>query len=81
MTYIATTFTLLAIYIPSLFLPDSKMLSQNMSFAFWMGLAVLLAFAFVRNCYSLWLTLNFWIDPWKPDPQRPETPRTEHPTR
>jgi len=76
MTYIATTFTLLAIYIPSLFLPESKTFSQNEGFAFWMIVAVLLAFAFVRNCYSLWLTINFWIDPW-----RPETPRIESSTQ
>jgi len=55
-TYVFTSFTLLAFYLLSLLLPG-----------FWSGAAILLALLYVRPAYSLWISLDFWIDPWEPE--------------
>jgi hypothetical protein len=68
-TYIATAVVLLAAYLVSLLLPDIKTLSENEKFALWSVFAVLLTILFVRPAYSLWLSLDFWIDPWRPGEQ------------
>jgi uncharacterized protein (DUF983 family) len=72
-TYIFTSFTLLAVYFFSLLLPNLKMfasLSENMTFLVWTLVAILLTFAYVRPAYSLWLSLDFWVDPWEPEKPR-----------
>jgi uncharacterized protein (DUF983 family) len=65
-TYIMTAFAVLAVFLISLLLPKVRGLSENMGFAGWMVFALLLVLAFVRPCYSLWLSLDFWISPWQP---------------
>jgi uncharacterized protein DUF983 len=69
-TYILTAFFLLAGYLASLLLPTAGIFSENFKFVFWTGLAVLLTFVLVRPAYSLWLSLDFWIDPWQPGEQK-----------
>jgi hypothetical protein len=66
-TYILTAFILLAAYLLSLLLPAARILSENFKFAFWACLAVFLTLMLMRPAYSLWLSLDFWIDPWQPD--------------
>jgi hypothetical protein len=66
-TYILTAFILLAGYLISLLLPGTAIVSENFKFAFWTGLAVVLTLVLVRPSYSLWLSLDFWVDPWQPD--------------
>jgi uncharacterized protein (DUF983 family) len=68
-TYIATAVVLLAAYLISLLLPDIKALSENEKFALWSIFAIFLTVLFVRPAYSLWLSLDFWIDPWHPGEQ------------
>jgi hypothetical protein len=65
-TYMLTAFILLAAYLVSLLFPQAGALSENSKFAFWVFLAVLLTLVLVRPAYSLWLSLDFWIDPWEP---------------
>jgi hypothetical protein len=72
-TYILTAFILLVIYVLSLMLPAVGALSESVKFAFWACLAIFLTVALMRPAYSLWLSLDFWIDPWRPD--EPEDPR------
>ena len=68
-TYVATAVVLLAAYLASLLLPDVKALSENEKFALWSLFAIFLTILFVRPAYSLWLSLDFWIDPWRPGEQ------------
>jgi hypothetical protein len=66
-TYILTTFIVLAAYVLSLVLPAARRLPENVTFAFWGCLAISLVVLLMRPAYSLWLSLDFWIDPWQPD--------------
>jgi len=65
-TYILTAFILLAAYLLSLLLPVASIFSENLKFVFWTCLAVFLTLVLMRPAYSLWLSLDFWIDPWQP---------------
>ena len=65
-TYILTAFILLAGYLASLLFPSAGTFSENFKFIFWTSLAVLLTLVLVRPAYSLWLSLDFWLDPWQP---------------
>ena len=65
-TYILTAFIVLAVYLVSLALPGARSLSENFAFAFWACLAISLTLLLMRPAYSLWLSLDFWIDPWQP---------------
>ena len=66
-TYIFTSFILVAAYLLSLLFPGAAIFSENFKFVFWTSLATLLTLVLVRPAYSLWLSLDFWIDPWQPD--------------
>jgi uncharacterized protein (DUF983 family) len=66
-TYIFTAFILVAAYLVSLLFPGAGIFSENFKFVFWASLAILLTLVLVRPAYSLWLSLDFWIDPWQPD--------------
>lgn len=72
-TYVLTAFTLLFLYLGSLLLPALGAFSENLEAVFWIALAILLTFLYVRPAYSLWLALDFWIDPWEPDAARAST--------
>lgn len=69
-TYILTAFILLAAYLVSLLFHGANSFSENVTFVFWGSLAVFLTFALVRPAYSLWLSLDYWIDPWQPGEQK-----------
>jgi hypothetical protein len=66
-TYILTAFILVGVYLASLLVPAVGKLSENFKFAFWACLAISLTLLLMRPAYSLWLSLDFWIDPWQPD--------------
>jgi hypothetical protein len=42
-------------------------LPEKFTFLFWGVLAISLTIVLMRPAYSLWLSLDFWIDPWQPD--------------
>jgi hypothetical protein len=69
-TYMLTAFILLAAYLLSLLFPRAGAFSENFQFVFWASFAVLLTLVLVRPAYSLWLSLDFWIDPWEPGEQK-----------
>ncbi len=66
-TYGLTTALVIAVYLLFLLLPDVKVLSEDARLALWIAFGVVLSLALVRHCYSLWLALDFWIEPWKPE--------------
>ena len=71
-TYVATAFIVLAFYLVSLLLPTPRGLSEMNEGFLWMGFAVLLVLILVRPAYSLWLSMDFWIGPWKPSESKVE---------
>jgi len=66
-TYILTAFIVVALYLVSLLLPGVSHFSENFTYAFWAILAISLTLVLMRPAYSLWLSLDFLIDPWVPD--------------
>jgi hypothetical protein len=65
-TYISTTMVLVGVYLVTLLVPAIAAVSESVKFPVWVGFGILLALLLVRPSYSLWITLDFWIDPWKP---------------
>ena len=68
-TYLLTAGVLIPVYLLTLVLPDVTFFSRHATL-FWVGLAILLTFGFVRPAYSLWLALDYWVDPWRPGSPR-----------
>jgi uncharacterized protein (DUF983 family) len=68
LTYVFTAFALIATFLFTLVVPIPLQLSQGLLFALWVSYAVLLTLLFVRPAYSLWLSVDFWIGPWQPEP-------------
>lgn len=66
-TYMLTAFIIVVLYLLSLALPATSNFSENFTYAFWACLAISLTLVLMRPAYSLWLSLDFWIDPWRPD--------------
>jgi hypothetical protein len=54
----------------SLLLPDLRIVSDNARFALWVLFAVPLSFLLMPYAYSLWLHLDFWLEPWTPQGPR-----------
>lgn len=65
--YGVTTAVVVAIFLLSLLLPDLTRLSTNSKILLWMAFAIALSLALVRHSYSLWLSLDFWVKPRRPD--------------
>jgi hypothetical protein len=68
-TYGLTLAVVIPVFLLSLFLPDLKAVSHNGRFALWVLFTVPLSFVLMPYAYSLWLHLDFWLEPWRP-PQR-----------
>lgn len=66
LTYALTLAVIVPIYLLSLLLPDMKNLSDYVRFALWVLFAVPISLFFMPYAYSLWLSLDFWLEPWKP---------------
>jgi uncharacterized protein (DUF983 family) len=71
--YAITTAFVVAIFLLSLLLPDFTRLSTNAKIFLWMAFAVALSLLLMRHLYSLWLGLDFWVKP-----RRPENPVREN---
>jgi uncharacterized protein (DUF983 family) len=71
--YAITTACVVAIFLLSLLWPDFTRLSTNAKIFLWMAFAVALSLLLMRHSYSLWLGLDFWVKP-----RRPEHPPREN---
>ncbi|HWZ55982.1 MAG TPA: DUF983 domain-containing protein [Verrucomicrobiae bacterium] len=71
--YAITTACVVAIFLLSLLLPDFTRLSTNAKIFLWMAFAIALSLLLMRHSYSLWLGLDFWVKP-----RRPEGPSREN---
>jgi uncharacterized protein (DUF983 family) len=63
LNYIFTVLIVVAVYLVSLLLPDLLSWSIDEKLLLWMAFAVGLSLAFWRYTRSLWLALNYWVDP------------------
>lgn len=64
LNYGVTAFIMIVLYLLSLFFPDPPGLPSNLRMALWMGFAVFLSLALMRFSYSLWLSYDYWLEPW-----------------
>ncbi|MFZ0640865.1 MAG: DUF983 domain-containing protein [Candidatus Acidiferrales bacterium] len=64
--YALSAAVFLAVFIPSLFLPELTHLSYMQKNILWIVFGTGLCLGFSRPSYSLWLAIDFWISPWKP---------------
>ena len=77
--YILSAAMFLALFIPSLFLPDYTHLSYMTKNFLWIGFAALVCLGLARPSYSLWLAVDFWITPWKATPPEKKDDSLEFP--
>ena len=68
--YALSAAVFLAVFVPSLFVPQFTHLSYMEKNVLWIVFATALCLGFSRPSYSLWLAVDYWISPWKP--QRPQ---------
>lgn len=55
----------LAVFVPSLFLPDLTHWSYVTKDILWVCFGAALCLGLSRHSYSLWLATDFWMSPWK----------------
>jgi uncharacterized protein (DUF983 family) len=65
-TYGFTIAVVIPVFFALLYLPDMTAVSQNVRFTLWVLFAVPLSLVFMPYAYSLWLHLDFWLEPWTP---------------
>jgi hypothetical protein len=68
LNYIVTVWIIIALYLLSLLLPDLTAWSINLKILAWMALTVALSLSLWRHTRSLWLALNYWVEPQPLDP-------------
>ena len=64
-TYALTAGVLLAAYLVLLPFPDSKSISENWRIGLWGAAAFVLSIVLSRPAYSLWLSVDYWLEPWR----------------
>ena len=67
LNYIFTVWVVLAVYLVSLLLPDFLPWPTNARLLLWMAFAVVLSLLLWRHTRSLWLALNYWVEPEQSD--------------
>ena len=65
-TYGMTAGVLVVVYLIQLAFPDVKSVTDNERLAIWIVFALAVNLAVMRNAYSLWLALDYWMEPWSP---------------
>lgn len=68
--YALTLLIVIPVFLFSILLPDWKGLPDSGRFALWVAFAVPLSLVLMPYAYSLWLHLDFWLEPWMPEDQR-----------
>ena len=66
-TYALTLLVVIPTFLLSLLVPDIKGLSDYVRFAVWIVFAIPLSLFFMPYAYCLWLSLDYWVEPWKPE--------------
>lgn len=69
--YALSAAVFLMVFLPSLFLPQLTHLSYVEKNILWVAFGTALCLGFSRPSSSLWLAIDYWISPWKPQgPQK-----------
>ena len=63
--YALSAAVFLAVFVPSLFLPEPTHLSYVTKNVLWILFGTVLCLGFARPSYSLWLAIDYWMSPWK----------------
>ena len=70
-TYILAMVVLAIVSLVVFFLlPETGVLTENEKMVVWFVSSIVLTVAFLRRSYSLWISLDYWIEPWEPDERR-----------
>ena len=64
-TYALTAGVLLAVYLVQMLFPDFKWIAENGRIAMWAASAFILSIVLSRPAYSLWLSVDYWLEPWR----------------
>jgi hypothetical protein len=64
-TYALTAGILLAVYLVLMLFPDWKSISENGRIIIWAVSAFGLSIVLSRPAYSLWLSVDYWLEPWR----------------
>jgi uncharacterized protein (DUF983 family) len=64
LTYGLTIAVLIPVYLVTPLVPELAWLSETMKYALWISFTLLLAVLFVRPAYALWLSVDYWLEPW-----------------
>jgi len=65
-TYALTAAALLVAYFTLQIFPPAHPLGDNARLAIWTAAAIGLTMVLSRYGYSLWLSVDFWLEPWRP---------------
>jgi uncharacterized protein (DUF983 family) len=65
-TYGLTLAIVIPIFLFSLLLPYYDALSNYARYGLWVLFALPLALVLMPYAYSLWLSIDYWIEPWQP---------------
>jgi uncharacterized protein (DUF983 family) len=65
-TYGITAGAVIIVFLITLLLPDSPNLSTYARLGLWIAFAIPVMLVVMPYAYSLWLSVDFWLDPWKP---------------
>ena len=65
-TYGMTAAVLVLVYFIQLAFSDAKSVTDNERLAIWIVFALAVNLALMRNAYSLWLAMDYWMEPWSP---------------
>lgn len=63
-SYGLAAFVLVVVYLVLLPFPDVKFMTENERLAAWMVFALAVNLALIRHAYSLWLSVDYWMEPW-----------------
>ena len=64
LTYGLTIAVLIPVYLVTPLMPQLAWLSETMKYVLWISFTLLLAVLFVRPAYALWLSVDYWLEPW-----------------
>jgi uncharacterized protein (DUF983 family) len=67
LNYVVTVWIVIALYLVSLLVPDFVSWSINAKILVWMAFTVAVSLSLWRHTRSLWLALNYWVDPQELD--------------
>ena len=66
LNYVFTTLLVVSCYLLAIALRFETVLHGNLALMLWILFGVILSLALVRHSYSLWLSLDYWLEPWGP---------------